>query len=426
MAQLPPDHAERALLAAEAHARPPEVVQTPSRACHLGVLIEPGDREREIDHLRALCDIVGVMAPQPGADHFSMRLREGVRLKWERHGEFSDYTLLAPGTDASGFGTGLLDQLPAGWMRDVPGRTLVAVQALIERAPQGAPESTDLAGLFDGATPIGAEIGDGAGMAFTDFRVHADGFSRIVVFDRRMTPRQAGRMLQRLFEIEDYRMFALLALPIARRLLPRIGTIEQSLAGLIDSISKNEGEDEALLRDLTRLATEIESELAASQFRFGACRAYDALVRTRIRELREQRIQGMPPIEEFMARRFAPAVATCQTAASRLQDLSERVTRASRLLSTRVEIAHERQNQALLASMDRRARLQLRLQHTVEGLSLAAIVYYVSGIAGYLAKAAKAGGLPLNPDLVVGLTIPLAAIVLVRALRKTRRMLQVD
>lgn len=426
MALLPPDHAERALLAAEAHARPPEAVETPSRACHLGVLIEPADREREIEHLCALCDIVGVMAPQPGANHFSMRLRDGVRLKWERHGEFSDYTLYAPGADGAAFGTALLDQLPAAWMRDIPGRTLVAVQALLQPAPPGSPESADLAALFDGGTPIGGEIGDGAGMAFTDFRVHADGFSRIVVFDRRMTPRQTGRMLQRLFEIEDYRMFAMLALPIARRLLPRISAIEQSLAGLIDAISNDKGEDETLLRDLTRLATEIESELAASQFRFGACRAYDAMVRTRIRELREQRIPGVPPIEEFMARRFAPAVATCQTAAARLQDLSERVTRASRLLSTRVEIAHERQNQALLASMDRRARLQLRLQHTVEGLSLAAILYYVSGIAGYLAKAAKAGGLPLNPDLVVGITIPLAAVVLVHALRKARRLLEAD
>ncbi len=55
-------------------------------------------------------------------------------------------------------------------------------------------------------------------------------------------------------------------------------------------------------------------------------------------------------------------------------------------------MALEAQNQTLLASMDRRARLQLRLQQTVEGLSVAAICYYVVGLA--LGCAARAGGRP--------------------------------
>jgi hypothetical protein len=110
-----------------------------------------------------------------------------------------------------------------------------------------------------------------------------------------------------------------------------------------------------------------------------------------------------------MARRFEPAVATCQTVSARLHDLSERVAQASGLLSTRVDIARERQNQALLSSMDRRAKLQLRLQQTVEGLSVAAIVYYVAGLVGYVTKGAKAGGLPLNADLVIGLAVPVVA-----------------
>ena len=142
---------------------------------------------------------------------------------------------------------------------------------------------------------------------------------------------------------------------------------------------------------------------------------------TRIAELRERRLAGLQPVDEFMARRFKPAVATVQTAAQRLQVLSERVAQASNLLSTRVDIARERQNQALLASMDRRARLQLRLQQTVEGLSVAAIVYYVAGLVGYLAKAARQAGLPLQPDLAVGLAIPVVAVAALAAVRKARR-----
>jgi uncharacterized membrane-anchored protein len=217
----------------------------------------------------------------------------------------------------------------------------------------------------------------------------------------------------------------LLALPVARRQSPRILAIERSLATLTDSIA-HEGHDradndEALLQQLTRLAAEVESGLAASQFRFGACRAYFELVTTRIGELREQRLPGMQTIEEFMARRFTPAVATCTTVSQRLHDLSERVAQASGLLSTRVDIARERQNQSLLASMDRRAKLQLRLQQTVEGLSVAAITYYAAGLVGYLAKGLKAGGAPVNADLAVALAIPVLVIVVVWTVRRARK-----
>jgi uncharacterized membrane-anchored protein len=206
--------------------------------------------------------------------------------------------------------------------------------------------------------------------------------------------------------------------------------IERALASFTDDIARGSpggaaapavGEDEALLHELTRLAAEVESGLAASQFRFGACEAYFGLVMRRIAELREQRLPALPTIEEFMARRFTPAVATCRSVQQRLAGLSERVARASNLLSTRVDIARERQTQALLASMDRRAKLQLRLQQTVEGLSVAAIVYYVAGLFGYLAKAASYAGLRVAPELAVGIALPFIALAVVLLLRRARR-----
>jgi uncharacterized membrane-anchored protein len=137
--------------------------------------------------------------------------------------------------------------------------------------------------------------------------------------------------------------------------------------------------------------------------------------------LREARLPGLQTLEEFMARRFTPAVATCQTAEARLHGLSERIARASALLSTRVDIARERQNQALLESMDRRAKMQLRLQQTVEGLSVAAIVYYLAGLVGYVAKGIKAGGWRFEPDLIVGIAVPALAAVAFFAVRRARR-----
>jgi uncharacterized membrane-anchored protein len=228
-------------------------------------------------------------------------------------------------------------------------------------------------------------------------------------------------MLQRLFEIEAYRVLALLALPFARREGPRVLEIERALAALTGEIGREGREDEALLADLTRLAAEVEGKVAATQSRFGASRAYHDLVRSRIVELRERRIPGLQTIEEFMARRLGPAVATCEAVARRLTDLSERVARASGLLSTRVDISRQRQNQSLLASMDRRARLQLRLQETVEGLSVAAITYYVVGLVGYGAKALRAAGVAVDPDLVMGVAIPIVAILAALGARYVRR-----
>ena len=146
----------------------------------------------------------------------------------------------------------------------------------------------------------------------------------------------------------------------------------------------------------------------------------------RITELREQRLPGVQTIDEFMTRRFRPAVDTCQTVSQRLHDLSERVAQASGLLRTRVEIARERQNQILLASMDRRARLQLRLQQTVEGLSVAAITYYVAGLVGYLANGAAAAGWPLDPDLATGLALPVVVLAVMLGVRRVRRHLRGD
>jgi uncharacterized membrane-anchored protein len=421
MPLLPSDHAERFILAEEVHARPPEAVEAPARVTYVAVLIDPDDRERERQHLVTLCERYAVPPPAPGVTHFSARVGL-LKLKWERHGEFSGYTFFQSGVSEIPFLEPATRALPPNWLSQIPGRTLVGAHLRFMPIGRVLPDAEALALYFEGNVPVGAEIGEGAGIAYTDFRIHEDGCSRFVVVDRSFaTPQQAGRMLQRLFEIEAYRMMSLLALPMARRMSPRISDIERSLARLTDGIAQEAGADEDLLHELTRLAAEVESGLSATQFRFGACKAYHELVLTRILELREQRLPGLQTIGEFMARRLTPAVSTVATVSQRLQNLSDRVAQASNLLSTRVDIAREKQNQALLGSMDRRAKLQLRLQQTVEGLSVAAIAYYVAGLVGYLAKGLKAGGLPVNADLVVAIVIPIVAGVAFYAVRRARK-----
>jgi uncharacterized membrane-anchored protein len=417
---LPVDHAQRFLLANEVHARPNEALTAPERLSYVAVLVDAEAKAREHAHVAALCERYGALPPPLDAIHFSVDL--GVfRLRWQRHTEFSSYTIMKTGAVERPFAAAVSHLVPPEWLGGIPGRTIVAAHAdLIPRA-EGLPSASEIGAAFEGNYVVGADIGDGVASAFTDFRVHSDGFGRFLVYDRGMSRFQSGRMLQRLFELETYRMMALLALPVARDLSPKLSRMERELADVTAAMAREEADDPTLLDRVTQLAAEAESAVAASQFRFGAARAYHALVKGRIEELRERRLAGTQTIHEFMARRLAPAMATCESVAARQVDFSERVARASRLLSTRVDIVREKQNQALLASMNRRARLQLRLQQTVEGLSIAAITYYGVGLVGYLLKGAKAGGTNLNADLLTGIAVPVVAVLAALGVRLARR-----
>ena len=418
---LPDNHAQRFLLANEVHARPNEALSAPERLSYVAVVTSAEDKAREHAHVAALCQRYGALPPPVDAIHFSVDLAV-FRLRWQRHTEFSSYTFIKTGVAERPFAAPVSQLVPPEWLSAIPGRTIVAAHA--DLIPQEKlPGGREIGALFEGNYVIGADIGDGVASAFTDFRVHSDGFGRFLVYDRGMSRYQSGRMLQRLFELETYRVMALLALPVARELSPRLSRMERELADVTATLTREDADDAALLDRVTQLAAEAESVVAATQYRFGAANAYHNLVKSRIEELRERRLPGTQTIHEFMARRLAPAMATCESVAARQVDFSERVGRASRLLSTRVDIVREKQNQALLASMNRRARLQLRLQQTVEGLSIAAITYYGVGLVGYVAKGVKAGGLGFDPELATGIAVPVVALLAALGLRLARRRL---
>jgi len=420
---LPEDHPLRLELANEVHARPHEALTAPLRASHVAVLVDPADRAKEHAHVAALCERSGVAPPPQRAIHFSADFG-AFRLRWERHTEFSSYTFFCAGLGPARFAENAASRVPDEWLRAIPGRTLAAAHAEMLERTVAMPSAREIAAAFEGNYVVGAEVGDGVAAVFTDFRIHGGGFGRFLVIDRSLSRFLAGRTLQRLFEIEAYRMMALLALPIARDVSPKVTAMERELASIAGELAGDEGRDEALLDHLTHLSADVESVIAASRFRFGATRAYSDLVYARIRELRERRLPGTQTIEEFMARRLAPAIATCESASKRLLELSERVAQANSLLVARVDVAHERQNQQLLASMDRRARLQLRLQETVEGLSVVAITYYMVGLVGYAAKALKAAGYPIDPDLTSGIAITIVAVLATLGIRYVRRTVQ--
>ncbi len=416
---LPPDHPLRIELNDEAHARPSELLKSPLRLTFLALYSDPSQRDREWLHV---CDLARRFghAPPLRASHYSADLGP-FRLKWERHSEFTRYKFIVGGPCEDPFDPPALQAVPADWLAGLPGELMVATHAALLPVAAETPDYEALAiRHFGGNVLVGAGIAAGAGLALTDFRIR-DGFSRLLLLDRGMTPRQAGRMIQRLLEIDTYRLMALLALPVAHGLTPWLNEAERELAQISAAlVESSEASEPVLLERLTRLEAEIESRESAHHFRFSAAGAYHQLVARRIEELRELRIQGLQTFREFTERRLAPAMSTCASVSARVEALSQRVARATQLLSTRVAVSRERQNQQVLESMNRRAEAQLRLQQTVEGLSAAAITYYVVGLVGYAAKAVEALGWPVNVELVMALSIPVVALATLLGVRHVR------
>ncbi len=422
---LPPDHPLRFDLNNEVHARPPEALEAPLRLSYLTLISDPTKRDEATGPIRDLAERYSAVPAEPGTNHYSADLGP-FRVKWEQHTEFSRYMFITPGAVEKPFSDPPINTVPHEWLADLGGQVVVATHATILPKSRSALNYDQLSSLhFGGNALVGASIGGGAATALTDCRIHGDGFSRLLVYDQGMTPRQAGRTLQRLLEIETYRMMALLAFPVARELSPYINRSERELVQITTALTTAGEMDEPVLLDrLTRLQAGIESRRTDTQFRFSAARAYYQLVRRRIDALREERIQGLQTFREFTERRLAPAMDTCESTAARHEALSQHVARATQLLSTRVEIASERQNRGVLESMNRRARLQLRLQETVEGLSAAAITYYVVGLVGYAAKGLKTVGMPINPDVTMAVSIPIVATIAWLGIRRIRAIVR--
>ncbi|KON80911.1 DUF3422 domain-containing protein [Azoarcus sp. PA01] len=420
------EHPQRRALNDEVHSRPPVPLHTPALVSYLAFLHIDGSADLEPAHLHQLAAQLGLPEVSTDTGHVSLDAGE-FRLRWERHSEFSSYTFFRDGPRTGDDADPALLAVPAGWRKSIPGQLIVATQVEVRDADDVPPETVIAQEGHDFIPTVASQIAGGAGWVLTDFRI-VEGFSRFVVFNRSLTPRQAGRSVQRLVEIETYRVMALLAFPVAKDVGRLLARAEGELADLTDNMGNSTSTDDErhVLNRLTRLAAEVERSVARTTFRFGAAAAYYQLVRQRIEDLREVRLDGYPPIREFMDRRLAPAIATCATMARRQEDLSGRIARNSQLLRTRVDIEIERQNQELLAQMNRRAKLQLRLQETVEGLSVVAITYYASQLVQYLAKGGKDYLAPATPEVITAVSIPIIAGLVALGLRRMRRQLAAE
>jgi len=424
------DHPLRFALNNELHARPFPELTAPCRAAYL-VIKQPSGaakRDRLLDraHLLALLDRYGAAHPAPDATHHTASLGRSF-LKWEMHSEFVSYSLFADGVEDHPFDGQAFNLFPKDWLAEAPGVVISSVLMRMETtdfATQSMPALSEKLGKwFVSESLVAAYVVDREAIVATDFRIDEAGHVRFaVVANSGISQRRLGRIAQRLLETETYMNASMLGFPLAQRVSDEVDDMQAELSAVFDDLAEDKSKDSATLEELLHLAGRIENLASRTAFRFGATEAYSKIVVERIKILREERFEGRQLMSEFMVRRYMPAMRTCLSTKNRLHELSVRTERAANLLRTRVDVENAAQNKLVLARMDQRAGLQLRLQETVEGLSVVAISYYAVSLLNYLlAPVAPALGLE-KYQLSAVLTVPVLLLVWLFAKRVRARL----
>lgn len=405
---LPLLHPARDSLYHELHARPFPVIDSPVRVSHLALQLDEADKQADFDHLCALCHRYGVNPPATHENSFYQRLGD-LNVRWERHLEFVTYTFIRAGRNKQAFTQSALTLLPSDWLEKIPGLLVAGLHLEVHAADDEPLDREELADCFEGHRLVSGRLVEGAATLWSAFRLHGDGCGRILLHNHGLNENQTGRLILRVLELETYRLMALLGAQPARELAPVLRQLDQQLADIITRLSVTDGlvEERKLLGELTTMAAQIERHSADTLSRFAATQAYYQLVMRRLDELKER--EGGPnfTLKAFFTRRLTPAANTCESTSRRLDDLASRIERAGDLIRTRVDLKLEEQNRRLLASMNRRSRIQLRMQETVEGLSIAAISYYGVSLLGYLFDALEPLGLPINTQIATAVAVPL-------------------
>lgn len=436
MPQMFAEHPHRRELNDEVHARPPLRIDGPAVVLHLACLRAADDPGGAQD-LRYIADLArhhGAPAPDP-ASRYGILPRGETQLKWELHTEFTSYTLVMPRTDLSAGAADWAD-LPQDALMlaaQCPGQCVVALVLEIRPdSPAGAAAS--IAKLFPSGDVVASNVGDGAAQIWTDFRLDAAGFGRMLMVNKSLTGGRAGRMVQRLLEIETYRLMALLGLALTRRVGGTLAGLEAHLKSLIERTASlgtaggdagsNDDSDRLLLSELTRLAAETASLRTSTRYRLSAGNAYAELVARRLADIREGRVDGLSRLSSFLDRRFTPAMRTCEAFSRRLEQLETGIDRASDMLRTRVDVNLQAQNSALLKDMESRSRVQLRIQEAVEGLSVFAITYYLIGLLKVVTEGLFPGDHGRAHQILAAIAVPIVLGAVWLGVKRLRRAIK--
>ena len=251
----------------ELHARPLPEIQVGSTVFHLAYFRGDVSMETEKDHLDTLATNLAAELRTAGDSHFQLTIG-GSSLRVEFHTEFTEYTFIK-NTIGDFDGEPVLHTIPKDWLDHIPGKTVNRLQIHIEPAVEfNAP--FDAARSFGRESVLGSNVSDEQMRVWTDFRVAAHGNMRILLECKTDDAARIGRAVQRMIDIENYRMLAFIGLQQAREISLPMTTVESKLESVMRSFQDIDTiqDERDTLGDLTNLSAEVELLKARSMNRF--------------------------------------------------------------------------------------------------------------------------------------------------------------
>ncbi len=417
---------QRISLSNEWHARPTLQLPPPFRCSHVVELRSEADVERSREEFGDFCAEFGQSRPAADARFHSVRIGSS-QIKWESHTEAVCYTAFVPGNGQPPFSESALDFVAEKKRTELVGSMFLGVHIEVVRPPgDHDPHGYELAKALLGSHDVyGGFMSARTAAVWSAFQLDARGFVRLVIVGLEDNEERLCRLLQRLIDVETYRMLAMLALPNARSAMAGLSALEPELDAVMRELADGNGGPplEALLQRITGVAARVEHISSSHAYRFAAARAYAGIVERRCGEVDEEVLGDHQRYTNFLLRSLIPAMRTCDAADRRTQDVAERAGRAARILDTMVDVIRKQQNQEILESMAQSSQTQVKLQQAVEGFSIVAISYYGLGLLSYGLKSAKVAGLPVHPDLFAGIAAPVVVAAVWLTVRSVRRRL---
>jgi uncharacterized membrane-anchored protein len=386
---LPDDDALRSALHNEVLLRPPPRMGLPVQIACVVVRNAEVDIASECAHLAKLPGQKDLQPEQLAALH--LRVQAGpCTLRWERHTEFTRYTLLRalpPSTLINDIPQQYVTQLlpEDNWLANVPGTALAAIHLIMlwGEPPHAVTRATAYDHWFAEGAAVASLMGNPThACVVSDLAVQTDGFERLLVIATPgMSEPRAGRIAQRLLDLETYRVMAVQGLHAAQHLMPQVSLMESELAVVNGRLRNILVDNQALLDQLIPISTQLERHIADHRARFDASRVYADVMAQRLIELREKAAPETRTLTDLLQRRIAPAMATMEATAQRMTDLSGRIGQTTTLLQTRIHAVTEAQNRQVIASLRDTKLVAQKLQRTIAGLAIAVSAYFLVSLA---------------------------------------------
>ena len=120
----------------ELHNRPFPQIKIPAQVSNL-VVLHPGDREDELEHITRLANIYKMSKPDMGSTCY-YESSDKFDFRWEKHSEFSTYTFISRNTVTESKHTNEIVNLDANWVSGISGE-VISANHIDLRSPKNAP-----------------------------------------------------------------------------------------------------------------------------------------------------------------------------------------------------------------------------------------------------------------------------------------------